>query len=104
MAKRIPLLTPSQVQNAKAKAEPHKLRDPGGLYLLVSPDGGKRWCYDYRRPVTGKRNTLGLGTFPEVSLRRAREKHAETRALLADGIDRAGPGNLNSAIGGLPAH
>src|SRR3990167_3068535 len=84
MAKRIPLLSPSQVQNAKPKATPYKLRDPGGLFLLVNSDGSKWWRHDYRRPVTGMRNTLALGTFPEVSLKRAREKHAEARKLLAD--------------------
>ena len=68
MAKRIPLLTPSQVQNAKPKATPYKLRDPGGLFLLVNSDGSKWWRHDYRRPITGMRNTLALGTFPEVSL------------------------------------
>lgn len=87
MAKQIRPLTPSQVQNAKAQAEPSKLRDGGGLYLLVKPDGSKGWRFDYRRPSSGKRNTLSLGTFPEVSLKRAREKHLEARTLLADGVD-----------------
>ena len=95
MAKRIPLLTPSQIQNAKPKATPYKLRDPGGLFLLVNSDGSKWWRHDYRRPITGMRNTLALGTFPEVSLKRAREKHAEARKLLADGID---PGAQRAAM------
>lgn len=82
-----PLLTPSAVQNAKPKATPQKLRDERGMYLLVTPDGARWWRFDYRRPGTGKRNTLSLGIFPDVSLKRARERREEARKLLADGID-----------------
>ena len=87
MAKRIDSLTPSAVANAKAQAKPYKLRDGGGLYLLVNLDRSRWWRYDYRRPVTGKRNTLSLGTFPEVGLAEARKRHAEARRLLADSVD-----------------
>lgn len=87
MPKRILPLSPSQVANAKPKAGAYKLRDGGGLFLLVEPSGSKAWRLDYRRPVTGKQNTLSLGTYPEVSLKRAREKREEARALRADGID-----------------
>src|SRR5690606_33991043 len=55
-----------------------------GLYLLVSPTG-KYWRYDYR--YAGKRKTLALGTYPAVSLKQARESHAEAKRLLAEGID-----------------
>ena len=87
MPKPIKPLSPSEVTNAKRQAEPYKLRDGGGLYLLVKPDGAKLWRLDYRRPVTSKRNTLSLGAYPEVPLKRARERREEARALLADGID-----------------
>lgn len=85
MPKPIKPLPPSEVANAKPQAAPYKLRDGGGMYLLVNPDGAKLWRLDYRRPVTGKRNTLGLGIYPEVPLRRAREKREDARAMLADG-------------------
>jgi len=81
------MLTPSAVQNAKPRAQPYKLRDERGMYLLVQPNGSRWWRMDYRRPGTGKRNTLSLGTFPDVSLKRAREKRDEERKRLADGID-----------------
>lgn len=87
MAITIRPLSPSEVANAKPKAAAYKLRDGGGLYLLVKADGSKGWRYDYRRPLTGVRNTLSLGGYPEVPLRRAREKREEARAALADGID-----------------
>jgi integrase len=81
------LLTPSQVKNAKPDAGAYKLRDGGGLYLLVRKTGAKWWRYDYRRPHTGKRNTLSMGTYPDVSLKKARDRHRQARELLADGID-----------------
>lgn len=87
MPKSIAPLTPSQVANAKAQTKPYKLRDGSGLLLLVNPDKGKLWRLDYRRPGSGIRNTLSLGSYPAVSLAKAREKSREARALLADGID-----------------
>lgn len=89
------MLTPSAVANAKPQAKPYKLADERGMYLLVKPDGARWWRFDYRRPDARTRNTLSLGTYPDVSLRKAREKRDEARALLADGID---PGNQRKAI------
>lgn len=81
------MLTPSTVANVKPKAAPFKLRDERGMYLLVKPDGARWWRFDYRRPGTAKRNTLSLGTFPDVSLKQARERRDAARKLLTDGID-----------------
>ncbi len=81
------MLTPSQVSNSKPQAKPFKLQDERAMFLLVQPNGNKWWRLTYRRPITGKRNTLSLGTYPDVSLKRAREKRDEARRLLADGID-----------------
>lgn len=83
------MLTPSQVANAKPQAKPYKLRDERGLYLLVQPNGSKWWRFDYRRPDTRQRNTLSLGTYPDVSLKQARERRDAARKLIADGIDPA---------------
>src|SRR3546814_11779156 len=87
MPKRIAPLTPSQVQNAKATDKPRKLRDGGGLFLLVNPDGAKLWRWDYRRPAVGRQNTIGFGAFPAVKLAEARERVRKARELLAAGID-----------------
>lgn len=81
------MLGPSAVHNAKPQAKPYKLRDERGMYLLVQPNGARWWRVDYRRPHTGKRNTLSLGTYPDVSLAQARDRRDEARRLLADGID-----------------
>ena len=88
------MLSPSAVANAKPRAGTYKLADERGMYLLVKPDGARWWRFDYRRPVTHKRNTLSLGTYPDVSLKRAREKRDDARKLLADGID---PGEKRKA-------
>lgn len=81
------MLTPSAVKNAKRRNSAYKLADTRGLYLLVRPNGSRWWRFDYRRPGTKKRNTLSLGTFPDVSLKLAREKLEAARVLLVKGID-----------------
>ncbi len=66
----------------------------GGLYLLVSPKGGRWWRYSYR--FAQKHKTLALGTYPAVSLERARSRHEFARTLLAHGLD---PSALKAALG-----
>lgn len=88
-------LTDTAIRRAKPADKPQKLRDGQGLYLLLRPDGARWWRYDYRRPLTGKRNTLSLGTYPEVSLADARGRLAEARKQLAAKID---PGEQRKAV------
>ena len=56
-----------------------KLSDCDGLYIHVSPAGGKLWRLFYR--FDGKQKTLALGKYPEVSLAEARNRRDEARAL-----------------------
>ena len=86
-------LTDTAIRKTKPTAIVPKLRD-GGLYLLLRPDSTKWWRWDYRLPVTDKRNTFSLGTCPDVGLATARERHAAARRLLADGVD---PGQQRKA-------
>jgi integrase len=88
------MLTDTAIRKAKPGAKPAKLADGGGLYLLLRPDGARWWRWDYRRPVTGKRNTLSLGTYPETGLADARSRQTEARKSLAAGID---PGEQRKA-------
>lgn len=88
-------LTDPKIRNAKPAEKPYKLTDGGGLYLLVRPNGGRWWRLDYRRPVTKKRNTLSLGTYPDTGLKEARAKRDEARKLLAQGSD---PGEQRKAV------
>jgi integrase len=78
-------LTDTAVRNAKPGAKPMKLSDERGLYLKVMPMGGKLWRFRYG--FGGKEKLLALGTYPDVSLAKARQKRDEARTLLADSID-----------------
>lgn len=73
------MLTVQEIRNAKAADKAYKLYDRDGLYLFVSPTGGKLWRGKYR--VDGKEKTLSLGPFPKVGLADAREKWADARKL-----------------------
>lgn len=78
-------LAATAVKQAKPKDKAYKMTDGKGLYLLVHPQNGKYWRYDYR--FTGKRKTLALGVFPDVSLSDARTLHQKAREKLGSGID-----------------
>ena len=78
-------LTDNTIKNAKPKEKQYKITDEKGMYLLILPAGGKYFQYDYR--YAGKRKTLALGVYPEVTLKEARAKRDEARKLIHDGID-----------------
>ena len=78
-------LTDTKARNAKPKKNQFKLFDTDGLFLLVSPAGGKWWRFKYR--LGGKEKLISLGTYPEVSLAQARVRRDEARKQVADGID-----------------
>ena len=87
------MLTDTKVRAARATENPYKLADSRGLYLQVNPNGGRYWRFNYR--FNGKQKTLALGTYPDVPLARARERHYEARRELAEGID---PGAAKQAV------
>jgi integrase len=78
-------LTDTAVRKAKPSEKAIKLFDDRGLYLLISPSGGKWWRLKYR--FDGKERKIALGVYPDVSLKDARERRDEARKLLANGID-----------------
>jgi hypothetical protein len=71
------MLTQFAITNAKPRTKPYKLPDMNGLHLLLKPTGARLWRFRYR--FAGKENTLGFGTFPEVSLAEARGKRDDAR-------------------------
>ncbi|MCP5404865.1 MAG: integrase arm-type DNA-binding domain-containing protein [Pseudomonadaceae bacterium] len=80
-------LTDKAIQAAKPKEKPYKLADFDGLYLLVSPAGGKHWKLKYY--YLGKEKKLALGSYPLVTLAEAREKAMAARKMKAQEVDPA---------------
>jgi hypothetical protein len=92
MPKRIVPLSDMKIQKAKPKDKNYSLFDGGGLFVLVTPTGGKLWRFKYR--FDGKHKLLALGSYPEITLQAAREKREDARRNLANGID---PGEVKKA-------
>ncbi|CAM2191228.1 Integrase [Paraburkholderia kururiensis] len=78
-------LTDVKIKQAKPREKLYKISDERGLYLEVTPTGGKWWRFKYR--IDGKEKRLSLGVYPDVGLQKAREKRDDARKLVADGVD-----------------
>ncbi len=78
-------LSDTAIRNLKVPSKPTKISDDRGLFLLLTPSGGKLWRFKYR--FDRKEKLLALGRYPDVSLAKARERREDARRLLADGID-----------------
>jgi integrase len=78
-------LTDTTIRNAKPADKPYKLYDGGGLYIEITPSGGKLWRLKYR--YAGKEKLQALGKYPAVSLSEARSRREEGKTLLADNVD-----------------
>lgn len=78
-------LTDVAVRAAKPTEKTQKVFDGGGLYLEISPSGGKWWRLKYR--FGGKEKRISLGVYPDISLKEARDRRDEARKLLANDID-----------------
>lgn len=78
-------LTKIAVQSAKPGVQAYKISDEKGMFLLVTPSGGKLWRYKYR--YQKKEKLMALGRYPEVSLKAAREARDAARVLISQGVD-----------------
>ncbi|NER62079.1 DUF4102 domain-containing protein, partial [Pseudomonas sp. MAFF212428] len=78
-------LSDTAVRQSKPKDKPFTLNDSDGLALYVSPNGTKAW--HFRFSWHGKQPRISLGTYPELTLREARELRDKARSLVAKGID-----------------
>lgn len=78
-------LSAPAINAAKPKDKNYRLYDGGGLYLEVTPAGGKLWRYKYR--FAGKEKRLALGKYPGTTARSARSKRNEARLLVEQGVD-----------------
>lgn len=66
------MLSDITVKQAKPKEKPFKIYDEKRLFIIVAPNGSKRWRYRYT--FDGKEKTLSLGLYPAVTLANARKK------------------------------
>jgi integrase len=82
-------LTDVAIRAARAAEKPVRLYDSLGLYLELSPAGGRWWRFKYRVRVGDalKEKRLSFGTYPEVGLKLARERRDEARRLVSAGKD-----------------
>lgn len=80
-------LTDTAIRNAKPREKDYKLADGGGLYLLVTPAGGRLWRLKYR--ADGVERKLALGKYPAVTLADARKARDAARANASAGDDPA---------------
>ena len=78
-------LSDAKCRSARAKEHPYKLADGHGLYLFVAKNGSRLWRFDYR--FAGKRLTMALGGYPDVSLSDAREARETARKQLRNGLN-----------------
>lgn len=92
MPKRITPISEAKVRTAKARIKEYKIFDGGGLFLLVTPSGGKLWRLKYR--FGEKDKLLALGAYPEISLADARQRRENARKLLAKDVN---PGAVRKA-------
>ncbi len=75
----------ADLEAAQSKQKPYKIGVSGGLYVYITPSGGKYWRYKYR--IGPKERTLALGVFPAVSVPDAYAAHRLARLQLENGQD-----------------
>ncbi len=81
----MPTLTEAQLRAAKPREKLYKVYHARGLYLHIKPNDGRFWRFKYR--FNGKEKLLSFGTYPYVSLKRARDRREEARRFLEEGKD-----------------
>jgi integrase len=79
------MLSDTRIRKAKSKGSAYQLTDGHGLFLLVTPTGGKLWRWKYR--FDGAQKQISYGKYPDVSLPDARDRHTAARKLLVAGVD-----------------
>ncbi|MBP6690647.1 MAG: integrase arm-type DNA-binding domain-containing protein [Hyphomonadaceae bacterium] len=78
-------LTEPQVRSAKPASKPFKLYDSEGLFLFVTPSGGKLWRYRFK--FDDKEKVLALGAYPKLGLAAARKKRNTAIEAVQAGVD-----------------
>ena len=68
-------------------APPGRHRVSASLYLIVTPNGVRRWAFRYTKPSTKRVTEHGLGSTDLMTLAEARDAVHELRRLVARGVD-----------------
>ena len=76
-------LSDKKLQSLKKAPVAGKHVDTDGLFLKITPAGGLYWQWRLRTP---KETLVSYGSYPEVSLAEARDRHRKARALRRDGV------------------
>jgi hypothetical protein len=84
------------IKAAKDRDKIYKLADAGGLFLMVTPSGGRRWQMSYR--YLDRQKLLSFGVWPDTGLAEAREKRDAARKVLPRALTPLNKTNLH----GLP--
>lgn len=80
-------LSDTALANLEPEEKEYRESDSNNLYFRVKPNGNKSWQLRYKKPHDGKLSWLGLGAYPEVGGKLARQKADEARKLISQGID-----------------
>jgi integrase len=91
------MLTDLRIRKEKAREKPFKIADGGGLFLYVSPSGGKLWRFRYT--FGGKEKLLSIGAYPDVTLLAARGERDDAKAMLRSGKDPGATKKLRKLAG-----
>ena len=81
----MPQLTEAKLRAIKVSGKVERYHDQRGLYLELSAAGGKLWRWKYH--FDGKEKRMAFGSWPEVSLKEARDKRDDARKVLQSGVD-----------------
>ena len=98
MARRTIPLSDTQIKKAKPKEKGYKLFDGDGLFIWISPTGGKLWRLKYTSPVSSKEKTFSIGKYPDITLVTARAERVRLRQLVKNGIDPSGEKQENKKV------
>jgi len=88
----MPAKNDTYFRHLKPGEKDYKLSDSGGLFMLVTTNGSKLWCFSYRFDT--KQKLLSLGQYPVTSLTDARIKRDAAKKLLAFEAERDAPTTL----------
>ena len=94
-------LNDTMIRAAKPREKNWKLADEKGLYLLVTPAGGKLWRLKFRH--LGKEQKLSLGAYPDTGLKKARQLRDAAREQLATGQNPAQERKMTKATAKMSA-